>query len=355
MRAKKIGFFLSLLLLSSAFMFTVDALPDVTVSFRGVDVTIDLTYPEEAHPNTTITNDITITANTNLTSINIGILIYAPVNSILQLIKNQPLSWGALHENESLPTSEISIPLPEQVNGTLYCNMTVQTEIGSTTHYASYSFYTTRVHTLTFSEMQNLCDELLANYTELQANYTTLLNEYDSLLANYSSLFDNYTTLHSQFDQLSTEYDAKVKAYQTLSNKYNTLLSQYDSLNTSYKSKSDAYNALQYDYNDLNSTLNRLQENYTSLQESHNSLQENYTSLRADYDELNQNYDDLRVSTEGALNTDRILMFIFVITLVALIALIIYLKRGKEEPYVVIRKETVNMKQDENPDQSNQT
>jgi hypothetical protein len=354
MRAKKIGFFLSLLLLSSAFMFTVDALPDTAISFHGVDVTIDLTYPEEAHPNTTITNDITITANINLTSINIGIGIYAPVNSSLQLIKNQPFNLGTIDENYTL-TSGITIILPEQVNGTLYCNMTVQTEIGLTTHYVAYSFYTTRVHTLTFSEIQSLYEEMLANYTALQANYTTLLNDYDSLLDNYNSLFDNYTTRLSQYDQLSTEYDAKVTAYQTLLNNHNTLLNEYNSLNTNYKSKSDAYNNLQSDYKDLNFTLNRLQGNYTTLQENYTSLQADYKDLNQNYDALQNDLDDLRANSESALNTDRILMFIFVITLVALIALIIYLKRGKEEPYVVIRKETVNMKQDENPDQSNQT
>lgn len=343
MRAKKIGCFLSLLLLSLAFMCTVDALPDSTALFRGIDVTIDLTYPEEAHPNTTITYDVTITANTNLTSINIGILVYAPVNSTLQLIKNQPLSWGALHENESLPTSEISILLPEQANGTLYCNMTVQTEIVPTTHYASYSFYTTLVHTLTFSEMQSLYEEMLANYTALQANYTTLLNDYNSLLANYSSLFDNYTTLLSQHNQLSTEYNAKVVAYQTSLDNYNTLKGEYDALDSNYRSKISEFNVLQSDYKDLNSTHNSLQANYTSLNSTRNSLQ-------ADYDDLNQKYDTLQGSfsaSESAVNTDRIVMFIFMVTLVALIAFIIYLKRGKEEPYVVIRKETVNMKQDE--------
>jgi hypothetical protein len=341
MRAKKIVCFFSVLLLFSTFLCTVNALSNLTVSFRGVDVTIDLTYPDEAHPNTTITHDVTITANTNLTSINIVVFIYAPMNSTLQFIKSQPFSWGTLHENDSLPTGEIPILLPAQTNGTLYCNMTVQTEIYPTVHYASYSFYTTRVNTLTFSEMQSLYDEMLANYTELQANYTTLLNDYDSLLTNYTNLFANYT-------QLSTKYDTKVKDYQTLLDNYNALSSEYNSLNTSYTSKTSAYSALQLDYNDLNSTLNSLQGNYTTLQE-------NYTSLHSDYDDLNQKYnnlltdlDNLRSNSESALNTDRIVMFIFVIALVALIAFIIYLRRGKEEPYVVIRKETVSMNQDEN-------
>jgi hypothetical protein len=341
MRAKKIGFFLSVLLLSSAFMFTVDASTDTTVTFGGGGVTIGVTFPEEAHPAESIWHNITMSAITTTTLQNFTVIIKAHVNS----------SWVSIFNaqdtsNQLLPRNyNFNVSLPQETSGTLQCFIYVNT---SRIDDLSTVFYTTLVSEPTFSEMQILYEEMLANYTALKANYTTLLNNYNSLLTNYTDLFANYT-------DLSTEFDAKVAAYQTLSNKYNALLGQYDSLNTNYISKSDAYSALQSDYNDLNSTLNRLQENYTSLQESHNSLQENYTSLKADYDELNQNYDDLRVSTEGALNIDRILMFIFVITLVALIALIIYLKRGKEEPYVVIRKETVNMKQDENPDQSNQT
>jgi hypothetical protein len=343
MRAKKIGFFLSLLLLSSAFMFTAGALPDTTTSFRGDGVTIDVTYPEEAQPNTNITHYITITSSTTVTLRNFTVVIKAPVNSSLQEILNGMNVYGFPPE---LPQNyTLTLPLPQDANGLLQCFIFVNT---STIDDLSTVFYTTLVSEPPFSEMQILYEEMLANYTELQANYTTLLNDYNSLLDNYNSLFDNYTTLLSQYNQLSTEYNAKVTTYQTLLADYNKLSDDYDTLYADYRLKTT-------DYNNLNSTLNSLQGNYTSLQESHNSLQENYTSLKADYDELNQNYDDLRVSTEGALNIDRILMFIFVITLVALIALIIYLKRGKEEPYVVIRKETVNMKQDENPDQPNQT
>jgi type IV secretory pathway component VirB8 len=43
-------------------------------------------------------------------------------------------------------------------------------------------------------------------------------------------------------------------------------------------------------------------------------------------------------------------MFIFIIAVAALIAFIVYIKRKKQEPYVVIRKETVNV----NPDESSE-
>jgi hypothetical protein len=329
MRAKKIGYFLSVLLLFSAFMCTVDASPDTTASFHGGGVTIDVTYPEEAQPNTNITHYITITSSTAVTLRNFTVVIKAPVNSSWQEILNGMNVYGIPPE---LPQNyTLTLPLPQDANGMLQCFIFVNT---STIDDLSTVFYTTLVSYPTFSEM-------FANYNSLQANYTTLLNEYNDLLANYSSLFANYTALLSQNGQLSADYNAKVAAYQTLFNNYNELSSEYDSLNAIYKSKTDDFSALQKNYNNLNSTLNSLQGNYTILQA-------NYTKLQADYNELNQNYGDLRADSESALNTDRIVMFIFVITLVALIAFIIYLKRGKEEPYVVIRKETVSMNQDEN-------
>jgi predicted nuclease with TOPRIM domain len=351
MRAKKIGYFLSVLLLFSAFMCTVGAVPDTTVTFRGVGVTIDLKFPEEASPMDNIFHNLTITAYNYVNSLNITLFIYAPIDSTWQIIDpphNIPWSFP-LGVNQSLPTAEINFTLPQNANGLLKCTLYVQTN--QTTDYPFYTFYTTHVSEPTFSEMQILYNEMLANYTALQANYTTLLNEYDGLLANYSSLFANYTTLLSQYNQLSTEYNAKVAAYQASLDNYNTLSGEYDALDSNYRSKVNEFNALQSNYKDLNSTHNSLQTNYTRLEADYSDLNDTYIGLLGDLNSLQVSFSD----SQSAVNNDRIVMFIFMITLVALIAFIIYLKRGKEEPYVVIRKETVSMNQDENPDQSNQT
>jgi hypothetical protein len=335
MQAKKIGCFLSILLLFSAFMGSVHAAP-TTVIFSGGGVTVDLTYPEEAHPNTTITHNVTITANSNLTSINIGILVYAPVNSTLQLIKNQPVSWGALYENNSLPTSQIPILLPEEANGTLYCVMTVQTN--QTADVLSYKFYTTRVSVLTFSEMQSL-------YNEMLANYTSLVEDYDGLLANYTALLTDYETLLSQYNSLSTQYDDKVSTYQALLANYNTLSTEHDNLNKNYKALSDQYSTLQFDYDSLNSTRNNIQGNYTLLDATYKALNQTYVSLTTELNQLNAKI----TQSDNNLGIDRIVMFVFVAAIAGLIGFIIYLKRKQAEPYVVIRKETVAVKQDEKP------
>jgi len=99
MRAKKTVYFFSMLLLFSAFICRVGALSTTTVSFHGVGVTIDLTFPEEAHPSESITHNITITANVALTLQNFTIIIKAPVSSGWQEVKNQTITFLDLLEN----------------------------------------------------------------------------------------------------------------------------------------------------------------------------------------------------------------------------------------------------------------
>jgi FtsZ-binding cell division protein ZapB len=338
MRDKKIVYFFSALLLFSGLLCSVDALSDTTVSFRGGGVTIDLTYPEEAHPNTTITHNVTITAHTDLSLQSFTLFIYAPVSATWQEVKNRTISWDFL-ENETL-TSRIEFQLPQDTNGTLYCEMTVQTD--QIVDNLSYKFYTTRVSELTFSEMQILYYEMLANYTSLQVDYETLLNEYDGLLANYSSLFANYTALLSEHNELIADYNSQVVTYESLLAQYNKLSDDYDDLNSNYRSKISDLGDLQAEYDELNSTSYSLQANYTSLQSEYDALNQTYTDLQTELTNLQERI----TRSENALNSDRIVMFIFIITVAALIAFIVYMKRKKEEPYVVIRKETVSMKKE---------
>jgi predicted nuclease with TOPRIM domain len=338
MQTKKIGYFLTLLLLSGL-IYSVGA-STTTVSFRGGGVTVDLTFPEEAHPTDYIWHNATLTANTALTLYNLTLVIKAPVDSTWQEITGWYLFNRVLQENESR-MEEMYFQLPSNANGTLQCFIYVNTS--QSAYYSSYTFYTTRVSELTFSEMQSLYYEMLANYTSLQADYQSLLNEYNGLLANYTSLFANYTALLSEHNDLLAKYNGQVATYQALLNSYNKLSGDYNTLDSNYRSQLSKYNALQADYSELNSTFYSVQGNYTFLQG-------NFTDLQAVYDALKETYDNLlsdRNNLQGAVDTDRIVLFIFVVTAACLIAFIVYLKRKKEEPYVVIRKETVAVKPDE--------
>jgi CHASE3 domain sensor protein len=329
MRAKKIVYFFSVLLLFSGLMCSVDALSDTTVSFRGGGVTIDLTYPEEAYPNTNITHYITITSSTAATLRNFTVVIKAPVNSAWEEIFNAQDTFS-----KPLPLSyNLTLSLPQEANGMLQCFIFVNTSIIDD---LSTTFYTTLVSDPTFSEMQSMYDALWENYTLLNATYTALDENFTALLANYTALL-------SEHNQLIADYNSKVATYESLLAQYNKLSDDYDTLNANYRSKITELGALQSDYDDLNSTRYSLQASYNTLQAVYDALNQTYTDLQTELTTLQE-----RISlSEGALNTDRIVMFIFIVTVACLIALIIYIKKKEPEPYVVIRKETVAVKPDE--------
>ena len=342
MHAKKTGCFLSLLLLSTAFLFTVDALPDSTASFRGVGVTIDLTFPEEASPLDNIFHNLTITAYNFVNSLNITLVIYAPIDLAWQIIDSpHNIPWlFPLNVNKSLPTAEINFTLPQNANGLLKCKLYVQTN--QTTDYPSFIFYTTLVSEPTFSEMQTLYNEMKANYTLLQENYAALMNDYNGLWADYSTLFDNYTALVSEHNELLTEYSAQVASYEALEKKYKNLQSEVSSLSSSLNTKSSDYNSLQTSFGSLNSTFSSLEGNYTELQGNYTVLEGFYNSLNDVRTQLEDDYSDLQSSSD----VNRVVMFILVMIVAGLIALIIYIRRRESEPYVIIRKETVALKPD---------
>ena len=349
MPAKKtVCFFIALLLLSTLTC-SVGALPDTTITFRGAGVTIDLTYPEEAHPNRTITHNVTITANTAVTLQNFTVVIKAPVNSGWQVVfaDKLPANWN-LPANTTLEWPIETDQLPEETNGKLSFFMNVSTS--QSTDYATYTFYTTHVSKPTFSELQIIYEELLANYTALQANYTTLQNEYGILWANYTILFDNYTALVSDYGALSDQYDAQVAKYQKLSDDYGQLSNNKNDLDESYRNLESAYGSKVSELSNWKAKYDELNATHYSLQGNYTNLYGNYTSLQTDYDELNQAYTALLAEltrSENALNSDQIVMFIFIVAVAALIAFIVYLKRKQQEPYVVIRKETVSVKPEE--------
>jgi len=266
---------------------------------------------------------------------NFTVVIKAPVNSGWQEIFNAQDTFS-----KPLPTSyNLTLSLPQEANGTLRCAIYVNT---SSIDDLSTTFYTTLVSDPTFSEIQSMYAALWEDYNSLQADYETLLNEYDGLLANYSSLLANYTALLSQYNDLSEDYNSQVATYESLLAQYNKLSDDYDDLNSNYRSKISDFGDLQAEYDELNSTSYSLQANYTSLQSEYDALNQTYTDLQTELTTLQERI----TRSENALDSDRIVMFIFIITVAALIAFIVYMKRKKEEPYVVIRKETVSVKKE---------
>ena len=114
---------------------------------------------------------------------------------------------------------------------------------------------------------------------------------------------------------------------------------EYNNLNANYKAKLTELSASQSDYETLNTTKNNLQTSYTTLQNVYNNLNQTYSNLLAQLSTLQEEANELPIS--------RTLLFIALMAVAGLVALIVYLKRKKPEPYMVIRKETVTVPQDE--------
>jgi hypothetical protein len=329
MKIKTIGQLLIALLFFSGILRIVSA-PSTSFSLVGGGVTVNLAFPEEAHPNITITHNITITSSTIVTLRNFTVVIKALVNSNWQEIFSGTNEYGIppqLPQNYTL-----TLALPQDANDRLQCFIFVNT---SSIDDLSATVYTTLVSKPTFSEM-------LADYTALQANYTSLMNEYNGLLANYSTLLANYTALLSEHNELLAEYSAQVASYQSLDSKYRALQSEVSSLSSSLNTKSSDYNSLQTSFGSLNSTFSSLEGNYTELQGNYTVLEGFYNSLNDVRTQLEDDYSDLQSSSD----VNRVVMFILVMIVAGLIALIIYIRRRESEPYVIIRKETVALKPD---------
>ena len=80
MRTKNVVYFLSLLLILLDWSTIARASQTNSASFHGVGVTIDLTFPEEAHPGEAITHNVSITADTSANLRNFTAVVKALVN-----------------------------------------------------------------------------------------------------------------------------------------------------------------------------------------------------------------------------------------------------------------------------------
>ena len=326
MHSPKKVYVLTALVLFSTLIVQVWASPNPTLTLQGGGITIDLTYPEEAHPEENIWHNATITANTAVTLNNLTMVIQAPVNSTWQTVftgKDERNIF--MQENSSFQWSMGPLLLPPNVNGTVQCFIFLKT---SSVDNISTTIYTTHVSELTFSEMQ------------------TLYNNYETLLANFNDLSNNYTIsvealnlLTTQHAELQKKYNSEIAAYNSLLNSKDQISQEYNNLNANYKAKLTELSASQSDYETLNTTKNNLQTSYTTLQNVYNNLNQKYSNLLAQLSTLQEEANELPIS--------RTLLFISLIAVAGLVALIVYLKRKKPEPYVVIRKETVTVPQDE--------
>lgn len=208
-----------------------------------------------------------------------------------------------------------------------------------------------------------------ARPTETITHNLTITAQKASTLYNFTLIINalvdsTWQQVHEEYMSTSVaENESITKQMQfTLPQKTNDKLSVYvyvlvsifgDSATYNFYSTSvrtETYDELLNNYNELWLNNTNLHSAYQTLLQSYNSLQANYSSLGTTYNSLNQTYTTLRTQVNALttdLNISRALTYLLIAVTVALAVLIIYLKRKKAEPYIVLRKETVALKPNE--------
>jgi hypothetical protein len=266
------------------------------VSFQGEGVVLDMEFPEEAHPTDTIMLNLTITALAGLHLQNFTLVIEVLVDTgWLQVYEEQVLSLSMVQSQ--VLARLIWLTLPQKAQGALYCDMYVLTD-KSNGFPATYNFYATQVRTMTY-------DELLANYSSLLTDYETLLDSYNNLTTQYRGLNSTYNLLLSQYNSLQATFESLNSTYFTQKATYDTLKTSYDSLQASYKTLNQTYHTLMDENDRVRNTVG---------------------------------------TQETELTTTRDIEYALIVVTVALAALLIYNKKKKSEPYIILRKETVTVK-----------
>jgi len=182
------------------------------------------------------------------------------------------------------------------------------------------------------------------NSTHLMNVNLALLVEGLAVISDYSNEFDPYkwdlllycptTSLPEAYDELSQVYlelqfdyyELNVTCHELLE-EYVTLQSELDSLKASYDTLKSDYNSLKASYDVLTSHYSDLQTYYGSLRSNYDSLKSSYDALNDDYESLESDYNELRSRHEistGELSSTRNLMYLSVITTIALIGATAY-------------------------------
>lgn len=272
------------------------ASPTNSVSWEGAGVVIYFEFPEEAHPTDSITLNLTTTAQVGLKLQNFTFLIEVLVNESWQQVYKEQVLQLNMVQNDSF-TRQVWFTLPQNAHEALYCYMYVQTDKAPGLP-PTYVFYATHVRTTTYDE---------------------LLTDYSSKLTDYDTLLDSYNALSTQYGELNSTYNL-------LLNQYNSLQATFESLNSSYFTQKATYDTLK--------------TNYDSLEASYKTLNQTYYVLKAENDSLRNTVD----TRDAELTMTRNIVYVLIAVTVALLAVAIYIKKIKSEPYVVLRKETVTVK-----------
>jgi len=162
--------------------------------------------------------------------------------------------------------------------------------------------------------------------SQISLQYIYLEDKFGSVIP-YIISNDNVTTeiipletwVDGEYEELVQTYDLLLDDFQTLNATHMVLLSDYSSLNSDYDLLLD-------DFQTLNATHMVLLSDYSSLDSAYEQLDSDYDSLNDDYSKLKTDYE----KKEEDISTKTNLMYLFVITTIALGGTVAYLVTKKK-------------------------
>jgi len=272
-----------------------------TVAFDFMGIYGYLTFPEERHPNDTLTHELIIAAEPDgIHVIHLGINIScntASGETILyaeKIIENEEL-----HEDWVL-NKNVTLTIPTEAYGKLCCVIEADTYKRFTTCYSALRVHTTKIRTLTYEELLAAHNTLLDRYNvtleELNywsSEYQTLNDTYHQLLTDYESLNFTYQKLETDYESLKSDYESLQASFNSLNSSYNLLKKDFDSLQAEHIDLLDAFHLLNSTYMGLLSNHTGLISEFESLQNKLSRLETSYDDLLNDYDSLNSTYHTL--------------------------------------------------------------
>jgi prefoldin subunit 5 len=273
-----------------------------TVAFDFMGIYGYLTFPEECHPNETLTHELTLAAEPDGIHVNDFRISVSCNTSSEEVI----LYSETTIQNEDIPedwslNKSITLTIPSDAYGKLHCVIEASTYKRFATCDSALRLYTTQVRTMTY-------EKLLEAYSQLLNQYNVTVEELNHWLAEYQELNNTYNELLADYNSLKSAYQSLEASYNSLNSSYNSLRNEYSSLQVDYNSLLNAFNLLNSTYVDLFSNYTGLVSDFELLQDELDSLQTSYDNLLEAYDSLNSTYYTLLNECEPLKSTNDALM-----------------------------------------------
>lgn len=171
-----------------------------TATFTFGFVWGSVVFPDEAHPLDTITCNLTVGAYIDVSIYNFTLRVSGFAGQDRRTFGTEQIASYDLAQGQNL-TRQLVLTLPQSTSGKLNYALEASTDKG----FGSTAFDGTNVFAITYGELSDRYNELLANQTTMQANYNELMSNYTSLKSDYDSLQQHATYLEGKYDASTAE------------------------------------------------------------------------------------------------------------------------------------------------------